>query len=498
MKPLRAFYLSAVALTIIAPAHAQSANGLPSEEQSKALEAQLRAAIADISAGAIPLPARPIELTPEGDHYLVRIPLSNFAKFEPTDAAITANAKMLDATRWEIDDQKLPSILKFTVDEVVPEALDSSNAEPLSTRKSSVTYDIKLGQQNTRGVFDPTFSTPTVSDSTISSVDIIHTGGTSPNVLHLTNLVSQTSIHPVDTHHIDLLSDTTALGYTTTSVMPDGTTFKISADKLRIVSAITNLAQYQLVSLVHLAAHISKASSTKPGPKLDAMMKADLRKLLVSANSLLTGARVDETAEGIRVDFGTHAGAIGKFEIAAGGDAPQDMLSTTMNFVLDGLTIDDLPPAFASYVPTHIAIRPTVSNISVADLTKIATDATAPGAPPPAPDAFQILFNHGGINIGFDSLGLDIAGTKFTGTGKFTMTGPQSVSGQAELSAHGLDALINKAQTDPMLAKGLPVIIFLKGIAHTTPDEAVWQISVANEKMLVNGVDLSAMVGAMK
>ena len=49
-----------------------------------------------------------------------------------------------------------------------------------------------------------------------------------------------------------------------------------------------------------------------------------------------------------------------------------------------------------------------------------------------------------------------------------------------------------------MLAQGIPVIIFLKGIAHTTGDHAVWQISVANQKLLVNGVDLSAMAGALK
>jgi hypothetical protein len=166
---------------------------------------------------------------------------------------------------------------------------------------------------------------------------------------------------------------------------------------------------------------------------------------------------------------------------------------------MDGLTIPELPPALSAYIPTHFAIRPTVSNISVADLTKIGLDSTGPGAgAPPSPAALQALFSHGGINVGFDSLGLDVAGTKFAGAGKFTVTGPQTVTGQAEVTAHGLDTLITKAQADPMLAKGVPMIIFLKGIAHTTGDEAVWQISVAAKKVLVNGVDLSAMAGAMK
>ena len=128
----------------------------------------------------------------------------------------------------------------------------------------------------------------------------------------------------------------------------------------------------------------------------------------------------------------------------------------------------------------------------------MAMDATAPGHDKSSPPDGRALFTHGGINIGFDTLALDIAGTRFGGGGKFTLTGPQSISGQAEIAADGLDALIGKAQADPMLAQGIPVIIFLKGIAHITGDHAVWQISVANQKLLVNGVDLSAMAGALK
>ena len=52
-------------------------------------------------------------------------------------------------------------------------------------------------------------------------------------------------------------------------------------------------------------------------------------------------------------------------------------------------------------------------------------------------------------------------------------------------------------QSNPLLVRGVPALIFLKGIAKTTGDRSTWQITVDNATILVNGVDLSAMMGAM-
>ena len=125
------------------------------------------------------------------------------------------------------------------------------------------------------------------------------------------------------------------------------------------------------------------------------------------------------------------------------------------------------------------------------------TRTALPGANPAHVDPAS-LFSHGGIVLGLDALALDIAGTQFNGAGKFTMTEPGAVSGQAEVTAHGLEALITQAQADPLLASGVPALIFMKGIAHTTGDQAVWQIAVANKKVTVNGVDMSALASGFQ
>ncbi len=277
----------------------------------------------------------------------------------------------------------------------------------------------------------------------------------------------------------------------------------MDARSTHIVAALSGVAHDKLVPLIHAVATLAKLpdatgdDSSEPTPA----QRAQLRVLLEMARATLTGGKIDQSFEGMKFNFAGATGSLDKFDMLIGGDAPQAMLSAQMGLTLDGLKVDVLPPPFAVYVPTHIAIRPTISNLDLSVLTKMGLDATAPVPdgqsqeivpPDPAP-----LFGNGGINFGFDALEIDAAGAKLSGTGKFNMPSPSSITGQAEITATGLDALITRLQADPMMASGVPVAIFLKGIARTTGSQSIWQVTVNNEKVLVNGVDLSAMAGAL-
>ncbi|WP_158742706.1 hypothetical protein [Acidisphaera sp. L21] len=491
----------ALAAMLGGPAYAQTA---PSPEQAKALEAQVTAWLKQVTGNSVTLPARPIELTPEGDHYLVRVPLGGLGKVQPANAAITMKARALDGTRWALDDQQFPADLTVTTSEMVPDAPDAKDPSPTGTHSEAVTYHAVVGKQDVHGVFDPTYSTATTNGGTIASMDLTKTGGAGASTTHLGRMTSQSSTQPTDPAHINLLVDGTGEDYTIKSAMPDGGSISISSSRLHVMSAISGLAHDQLLPVIQSLAAIGKLSQgshpdgDQQGPT--PAEKVAMRDLLQKAHALLTGTKVDESLEGVKFDVSGTSGSIGKVQISFGGDAPQNLLSADMGLTLDGLVVDALPPNLAGFVPTHFTIHPTVSNIAVDALTKMGMDATAPvkpgGSPAPDPDV-QALFAHGGLNAGFDKLAMDIAGTTLEGDGKFVVTGPQTVTGQAQFTAKGLDALITKMQADPMLAQGVPVVIFLKGIARTTADQSVWQVSVNNTKLLVNGVDLSAMAGAM-
>jgi hypothetical protein len=491
----------ALATVLGGSAYAQTA---PTPEQAKALEAQVTAWLKQVTAGSIPLPARPIELTPEGDHYAVRVPLGALGKVQPPDAAITMKARALDGTRWALDDQQFPADITVTTSEMVADAPDAKDPSPNGMHAETVTYHAVLGKQDVHGVFDPTYSTATTNGGTIASMELTKTGGAGPSTTHIGRMTSQSSTQPVDPAHVNVLLDGTGEDYSVKSEMPDGSSIGFSAARLHIMSAVSGLAHDQLVPIIQALAELGKLSKATPadddnkGPS--PAEKIALRNVLQKAQGLLTGTKLDESLEGVKFDVSGTSGSIAKVQVAFGGDAPQNTLSADMGLTLDGLVVDALPPNLAAFVPTHFTIHPTISNIAVDALTKMGMDATAPGKPGgPAgaePDV-QALFAKGGINAGFDKLAMDVAGTTLVGDGKFVVTGPQMITGQAQFTAKGLDALITKMQADPMLAQGVPVVIFLKGIARTTADQSVWQVSVDNTKVLVNGVDLSAMAGAM-
>ena len=477
----------------------------PSPEQARLLESQINAWLVQVTAGTIPLPPRAIQMQPEGDHYLVTVPFAPFGQVQPPDAAFTAKARPLDSTRWALDDQRFPPDLTFNTTEMVPDAPDTKNPGPDGRHPEPVTIHAVLGEQDVHGVFDPTFSTPTTSGGTIASMDLTKTGGIGPSTSHFGRFTSQSSTQPIDPAHINMLSDMGIENYSTKADMPDGSAFSLNAARVHLMGAISGLAHDQMLPLLHTAielGQIAKAASpgdNPGGPTPE--QKAALRKLLEASHGLLTGAKLDESMEGVKFDYSGTGGSISKIALTFGGDAPQDVLSADMGLTLDGLALDFLPPNLTGFVPTHVSIHPTVSNINVAALTKMGMDATTPtpagqsdDVPPPD---LQTLFANGGINVGFDQLAMEIVGTRIDGEGKFNVTGPQSVTGQAQFTAHGLDALITKLQADPMLAQGVPVVIFLKGIAHTTADQSVWQVTVANAKVLVNGLDMSAMAGMM-
>ena len=500
----RLAFLPAIAL-MTAVSGVASAQTQPSPAQAAALEMQINAWLLQTTAGAFPLPPRTVQMQAEGDHYRLSVPFAPFGQVQPADAAFTAKAKPLDGGRWAVDDQQFPPDVTFTTMVSVPDAPDAKDPSPTGHHPETITVHTVLGAQDVHGVFDPTYATPVTSGGTIASLDLTTTTGTNTSTSHFGRFTTQSSTQPIDPAHLNGLTDITVEGYSAKTAMPDGSDVTFSAGRMHVGTAISGLAHDQMFALVHSTMALIQMIKTAPvandpdGPT--PAQKVALRQILDTSHGLLTGAKMDQTLENLKFNYGGAGGSLQKLGLAFGGDAPGDMLTAGMTLTMDGLGLDFLPPDFASFLPTHIAIHPTISNISVAALTKMGMDATAPTPPGqpanvPAPDMMS-LFANGGINAGFDQLALEIEGTQIRGEGKFNISGPQSVKGQAQFTARGLDSLITKLQANPMLAQGVPVVIFLKGIAKTTGDQAVWQVTVDNAKVLVNGLDISAMAGAM-
>lgn len=472
---------------VIAPALAAaiatfSAHAQTTSAQASALEAQITTWLQSL-AGTDLATRRVVEITPDGARFAVRIPLAAFdlQQLDPADAAFTAHAEPLGGTRYRITDQHLTSPVSFTVLRPVP-GNPSSAALP-------VHIAIALGQQDQASTVDTAFATPTSSSGTIASADITVTDDTGAQATHLGPITTQASATPADPAHVDILIDSIARGFFNKSEQPDGTGVTISADTIHISEALSDVAHDRLLPLFQQLTAFARIPVQNPGHPTPEQQAA-LRSILVTAKNLLTGGKLDESMDGMKIDTGTGAGAAKHLALSLSGTAPADTLSATLGFVVDGLTIDDLPPQFAAFMPTHFSIRPSVSNLNIAALTSAALAQTAPDD-----GTMQTMFATGGITFGFDQLELDMAGLELRGSGQFSAKAPGAITGQADITAHGLDGLIARAQAEPALQSLLPSAFFLKGIAKVNGDQALWQITLTDGRVLVNGVDTSAMTG---
>jgi hypothetical protein len=64
------------------------------------------------------------------------------------------------------------------------------------------------------------------------------------------------------------------------------------------------------------------------------------------------------------------------------------------------------------------------------------------------------------------------------------------------VTATNFDDLIQRVNRSPELAGALPVFVFAKGIGRIVENRLVWDITYRDGKLLVNGTDLSSMMGS--
>ena len=482
-----------------APVVAQTVFAPPNPSGAQALQKQIETTLQPLAKEPAPALDQVTKVAIDGKHYSATVGLAPFfAGLKPADAAATATLRPLNGGGWIVEDAQLPPDFEFITRERA-RVDDAAPATPLTA-----TYQVKLGAQDEHETLDAN-GLVTSGSGAIASVDIVKTGGLGASLVHLGRISNQTNLHASTPGHYDGLTDVAVDGYAGQYAARNGVRSEVTATRLHVSGTLTGVSADALQRISAIMSTGPKLSVPPPGTPPSPAETARLRDLLLASEGLLTGADFVEEADGLKFDISGHAGGLGKVALSFGGQAPQDLLTANVGVTLDGLRLDDLPPQLAAYVPSHISFRPTASNLSVADLTKLARDALSPNGPidpstgkpsPPIGD-FQALFSHGGIQVGFDQLAIEVAGAQFAGNGSFTFIGPQSVNGAAQVTARGLDDLITRLQSDPVAGRAAPYVILLKGIAKTTPDGAIWQITIQDNNVLVNGLDLAALAATM-
>ena len=224
--------------------------------------------------------------------------------------------------------------------------------------------------------------------------------------------------------------------------------------------------------------------------------------LVAGLRGLASGMTVDGSIDGLAVKFGDMGAAFEAVKLGMGAKSEADAFQARMSLDLDGLALPGMPEGpLAKLAPRRLALRPFVNGLGTPELSRIAIASSQGRKPDPADIAG--LYDHGGVTTGLESMALELGGATFTGNLKLTATSPKQTAGTGQVAASNFDALLQAirdlppevAQALPQLSFAMPALAFAKGISRAVGDQLVWDISYDNGKVLVNDVDLAAMMG---
>lgn len=465
----------------------------PDAAGAAALESQLRDWAKSFLPPAIAVPDRPVQVTPEGDHYRAAIPLGG-----RENPQITATVRPLDGGRWSIEGVRFPSPATFTLTLPSAEA-KRADGKPATER---VTYNLKVAEQDGTGTFDPSWQTPSTFANSFRALSVQANVAGQPQTTQVERSTSRQTLTPAGQGRVDVAGDGTIEGYASSSVTPDGTPFRIQVDRVQVNSLMSGVSRDKAVEasrgLISLFVGLAAARSDGKVPSPADFDPAAFRPLLAALRDFATEARVDEVFEGFKIRInGEQGGDLGALRLGFGAKSPDGMLDARLDMSIEDPKVVNPPLGpFEAFVPRRLTFRPTLSGVATADLLNIAEGLLNSGGDTKQADQqLAGLFNRGGVRFGLENILLDIAGATLTGQTKAVMTAPNAVQGDGQITVANLDALIDKVKATPALAQAMPVLVLAKGIGRSVGNTTVYDLKFDGGSFLVNGTDMMALAG---
>ena len=459
-------------------------------DQAQALQQQLKDWLAGLLGPAVKQPELGLRVTGEHDHYVVTWPIPGLAGASG-QAAATANLRPLDGGRWSVDEMKVPPSGNFTM--TVPETGEAGKGTPVNVQFS-------VGRQDTHGVIDPGLTTASKLHTEMGDLVATSDSAKQHQEQRLDRYLADTVLSPAQDGRLNLSMDALGSGWKSATQINGGTPMAIGIQTMRAVGQVNGVNRDRLGELLAATSGLIGALPPDIATKserldLPAPVRAQLRLMIESLQDVLTSVRLEETVDGLQVEIAGMGGlSIRHLLLGFGGDAPGERLHAWVELGVDELASPSLPPKVATYLPHHVELKPSLSGIPIADLHKLAMDATEMGADSStlAPD-IAAIFSHGGAELGIETLSFDLGPAKVAGTGRITITSPGAWHGEAHLAATGFDELATQARANPDLQQALPALIMLRGLAKPDGERLVWDIVSNGPSLKVNGLDLSQL-----
>ena len=493
---MRRAALLAALLATAAPLPSEAAEA--TADQAAAMQAQMREWLGGMLGPDVPLDDRSVRVTPDGDRYRVVVPLGTPRAGQTRSAELSGYARPAEGGRWTIEELRLPSPASFTLNMPVPPRPGSGKA---GTRVP-VEYMTTISSQDGLGSFDPSFATPSTLATHAEGVQVTARGPSVDQVTTIDRSTSSSTLSPSGADRFDLVTDGLIEGYALRS--RGGPVTDLAAQRVRVTGAFTAVSRDRLAQIVpalvrmtgSVVAGMPKAGSKAPvgPPAFDPQL---LRTVLQSLGDLASGFALDETIDGAALRYGDTIGTANQVQVGVGAKSENGLLQAHLDLGLDGLALPNSSlGAMTELLPRRVSLRPVLSGVPTAELVRW-MGALDPAAGVRAPDLAALL-GRGGVKAGLENIDIEVGGATFTGAGQVSIAWPESLTGQAQLSATNFDALVARVNAIPELAGIVPVLIFAKGISRTVGDRLLWDLTYRDGSLLVNGTDVSAMTGGRK
>jgi hypothetical protein len=442
-----------------------------------------------------------VQVRPEGDHYRIELPLGTPRAGEPSPVTLFTSARPIEDGRWLFESPAIPSPTHFTLG--MP-ALAKNGKAPGPNIPVEITIETK-GGRTSRGIFDPSFATPSTLSSSSRDGQIRAQSALFDQLTKVERSSSTSTLRPSGANRVDFMDEVTFEGYTLTSRSQDAPPLDLSAQQIRITGGIIDLSRDRAATMIPAVARVassfvaelsSPGSIPAAGPSVDPQL---LRTILQSLKDLASEFTLNETFDGVAYRSETSNGAVNQLRIGMGAKSESGLLQASMDLGFDGLVLSDPAlGAMAGLLPTKVALRPVLTGVSTDQALRwldAMGDAMGDARKGTRPPDFATLSQRADVSAGLESFAVDVGGASFSGNGKLTTVSGGGLAGQAQITASNFDDLIARVNAVPELAGVLPAFIFAKGISQTVEGRLVWNLAYRDAKLLVNGTDLSAMTG---
>ena len=456
-------------------------------DQAAAVQKQLQDWVAGVVGPTVQVPPLPLKLLPEGDHYRIEVDLAPMA----TSAGITleggpwtGTARPLDANRWSIDNLKAPSPLKVI------------NASGPPELRGTVT--LAVDEQENHAIYDTTLATTSSADGHAKGMTQTIDTAAGQQSAKIASITWHQASQPGDGGRQNVTMEGTIEGMSTTQTGKEGPV-AMDIDRARLTGHADGVDFGGIGSLLRSTLALGKLMGDAPPPPSGLTpAQADATKAVIRAfGELLTLVDFDETLEGMHIKAAAFSGQLAKVSLGGGFGAPKGDSEVHLRFAMEGISSPDLPPGpLLDFVPRRIAFSPHVSGLQKADLIQLlSTAADSPnGDMSQATAQGMAMLDKTPVNVGVDDLIIDIGVAKLTGSGGLDVSSPTDLSGEAELRLTGFDALMRKVNAAQETKMAAPVLIFLKGISEQDGADMVWKVKYEDDKVTVNGTDLTGMI----